>query len=169
MVQIILNYIFLLPKELAVLIIAAMPVLELRGAIPIGLSMGMEIKKVIFLSIIGNLLPIIPILFLLEPVSGFLRKFWPFNRFFDWLFKRTGKRAGLVERYEFLGLICFVAIPLPITGAWTGCVAATMLKIRFRYAFPAIAIGVCIASVIVLTVCLVGGGILYRVFIPHFN
>ena len=169
MIQSIINYISLLPKELAVSVIAALPVLELRGAIPIGLSMGLDIKRVFFFSILGNLLPIIPVLFFLQPVSDFLRKFWPFNRFFDWLFKRTGKRAGLVERYEFLGLICFVAIPLPVTGAWTGCVAATLFKIRFRYAFLAITIGVCIASVIVLTVCFAGGGILYRVFIPHFN
>jgi uncharacterized membrane protein len=169
MIQAILNYISLLPKELAVSIIAALPVLELRGAIPIGLSMGLEVKRVIFFSIIGNLLPVIPILFLFEPVSGFLRKFWPFNKFFHWLFERTRKRSGLIERYEFLGLICFVAIPLPVTGAWTGCVAATLFKMRFRYAFLAIAIGVCIASVIVLIVCFAGGGILYRVFIPHFN
>jgi uncharacterized membrane protein len=169
MVQSIINYISLLPKELAVSVIAALPVLELRGAIPIGLSMGLDIKRVFFFSILGNLLPIVPVLFLLQPVSGFLRKFWPFNKFFDWLFKRTGKRAGLVERYEFLGLMCFVAIPLPITGAWTGCVAATLFKIRFRYAFLAISIGVCIAAIIVTTVCVVGGGILYRVFIPHFN
>ena len=169
MIQLILNYLTSLPKELAVFIIAALPILELRGAIPIGLSMGIEIKRVVFLSIIGNLVPVVPILFLLEPVSGFLRKFWPFNKFFDWLFKRTKSRSGLIEKYEFLGLICFVAIPLPITGAWTGCVAATLFKMRFRYAFLAITIGVCIASSIVLAVCLVGGGILYRVFIPHFN
>ena len=169
MIQLILNYLTSLPKELAVFIIAALPVLELRGAIPIGLSMGIEIKRVVFLSIIGNLVPVVPILFLLQPVSDFLRRFWPFNRFFPWLFQRTKNRSGFIEKYEFLGLICFVAIPLPITGAWTGCVAATLFKIRFRYALLAITIGVCIAASIVLAVCLVGGGILYRVFIPHFN
>ena len=169
MVQTILNYLSSLPKELAVFIIAALPVLELRGAIPIGISMGIEIKRVVFFSIIGNLVPVVPILFLLEPVSGFLRRFWPFNKFFHWLFERTKSRSGLIEKYEFLGLIFFVAIPLPITGAWTGCVAATLFKMRFRYAFLAIAIGVCIASSMVLAVCLVGGGIWYHVFIPRFN
>ena len=169
MIQEIINLIALLPKELAVSVIAALPVLELRGAIPIGLSMGLDIKRVFFFSILGNLLPIAPVLFLLQPVSGFLRKFWLFNRFFDWLFERTRKRSALIEKYEFLGLMLFVAIPLPITGAWTGCVAATLFKIRFRYAFLAISIGVCIAAIIVTAVCVVGGGILYRVFIPHFN
>jgi uncharacterized membrane protein len=169
MIHSIINYLSSLPKDLAVFIISALPVLELRGAIPIGLSMGIEIKRVVFLSIIGNLVPVAPILFLLEPVSGALRRFWPFNRFFDWLFARTRKRSALIEKYEFLGLMLFVAIPLPVTGAWTGCVAATLFKIRFRYAFLAISIGVCIAAAIVTTVCLVGGGIFYRVFIPHFN
>jgi uncharacterized membrane protein len=169
MINAMLNYFSSLPRELIVLIVSAMPVLELRGAIPIGLSMGLEIKKTILFSIAGNLIPVVPALFLLEPVSGFLRRFWPFNRFFHWLFERTKRRSELIEKYEFLGLMLFVAIPLPITGAWTGCVAATLLKIRFRYAFSAIVLGVCIASVIVSAVCLMGGGILYRVFIPHFN
>jgi uncharacterized membrane protein len=169
MISAMLNYFSSLPRELTVLIVSAMPVLELRGAIPIGLSMGLEIKKTMLFSIIGNLMPVVPVLFLLEPVSGFLRRFWPFSRFFHWLFERTRRRSELIERYEFLGLMLFVAIPLPVTGAWTGCVAATLFKIRFRYAFSAIFLGICIASVIVSAVCLMGGGILYRVFIPHFN
>jgi uncharacterized membrane protein len=169
MIADILNYISCLPEELVVFITASLPVLELRGSIPIGLSMGMDIKTVMFFSIAGNLMPVVPILFLLQPVSGFLRRFWPFNKFFHWLFERTKTRAGFVERYEFLGLIFFVAIPLPITGAWTGCVAATLFKMRFRYAFLAIFIGICIASIIVSVVCVMGGGLLYRVFIPHIN
>jgi uncharacterized membrane protein len=168
MIQAILTSLFFLPKELAVTIIAALPILELRGAIPIGLSMGLEIKRVIFFSIIGNLIPVIPILFLLEPVSAYLRKFWLFKKFFDWLFERTRRRSDLIEKYEFLGLILFVAIPLPITGAWTGCVAATLFKIRLRYALLAIALGVFIAAAIVTAVSLAGKGIFYHVFIPHY-
>jgi uncharacterized membrane protein len=169
MMQAILNYLSSLPEDMVVLAVAGMPVLELRGAIPIGLSMGMEADRVVFLSIIGNIIPVVPILFLLEPVSEFLRGSRPFNRFFHWLFDRTKRRSRLMERYEFLGLICFVAIPFPVTGAWTGCVAATLFKMRFRYAFLAIIIGVCIAASIVLAVCLAGEGIFYRVFIPCVN
>jgi len=169
MITYILHYVSCLPKELAVIVVAAMPVLELRGAIPLGLAMGLDIRSVVFFSILGNLIPVIPILFLLEPVSEFLGRFWPFNRFFKWLFEKTRRRSDLVERYEFFGLMLFVAIPLPITGAWTACIAATLFKVRFRWAFSAIFIGVCIASVIVLLISLIGGGILYNVFIPHFN
>jgi len=168
MIQAILTSLSCLPKELMITIIAALPILELRGAIPIGLSMGLEIKRVIFFSIIGNLIPVIPILFLLEPVSAYLRKFWLFKKFFDWLFARTRRRSDLIEKYEFLGLILFVAIPLPITGAWTGCVAATLFKIRLRYAMLAITLGVVIAAAIVTAVSLAGKGIFYHVFIPHY-
>ncbi len=168
MVEAVLRSLSFLPKELVITIIAALPVLELRGAIPIGLSMGVEVKRVMLFSIIGNLIPVVPILFLLEPVSAYLRKFWLFKKFFEWLFERTRKRSDLIEKYEFLGLMLFVAIPLPITGAWTGCVAATLFKIRLRYALLAITLGVLIAAVIVTAVSLAGKGIFYHVFIPHY-
>ena len=138
-----------LPKELAVMISAALPVSELRGAIPLGLYLGLPLYKTVLLSIIGNLIPVVPILFFLTPVSEKLRHLPVFNKFFDWLFERTRKKADLIQRYEALGLILFVAIPLPVTGAWTGCVAASLFKIKFRYAFLAITTGVIIASVIV--------------------
>ena len=157
-----------LPKEIAVFIISMLPISELRGAIPFGISQGLGLKIVIPIAIAGNLVPVIPILFLLEPVSEYLRRFGIFKRFFDWLFERTRKKAHLVERYEILGLILFVAIPLPVTGAWTGAVAASLFKIRLRYAFLAIAIGVCIAAIIVTAISLIGKGLFYRVFIPHY-
>ena len=168
MIQAVLTSLSSLPKEIVITIIAALPVLELRGAIPIGLSMGVEVKKVLFFSIIGNLIPVVPILFLLEPVSEYLRRFWLFRKFFEWLFARTRKRSDLIEKYEFLGLMLFVAIPLPITGVWTGCVAATLLKIRLRYALLAITLGVFIAAFIVTAVSLAGKGFFYHVFIPHY-
>ncbi len=156
MVESIIHYLQGLPKELIILIIAALPISELRGAIPVGLSLNQPLFKTIILAISGNLIPVIPLLFLLEPVSKKLRQFKLWHRFFEWLFERTQRRAQLVERYGAIGLIFFVAIPLPITGAWTGCVAATLFKIRFRYAFAAITIGVIIAAAIVTTLTLLG-------------
>ena len=167
MIQAVLTSLSSLPKEIVITIIAALPVLELRGAIPIGLSMGVEVKKVLFFSIIGNLIPVVPILFLLEPVSEYLRRFWLFRKFFEWLFARTRKRSDLIEKYEFLGLMLFVAIPLPITGAWTGCVAATLFKIRLRYALPAIVAGILIAGAIVTAVTILGRGLFYNVFLAY--
>ncbi|RKY85110.1 hypothetical protein DRQ11_10460, partial [candidate division KSB1 bacterium] len=77
-----------------------------------------------------------------------------FNRFFDWLFRRTRKRSAVIEKYEALGLLLFVAIPLPVTGAWTGTVAAFIFGIRFRLAFPAIVGGILVAGVVVSLVSL---------------
>ena len=157
-----------LPRELTIFILGAMPVSELRGAIPFGVAMGLPIKKVLLLAITGNIVPVIPLLFLLEPVSAYLRRFFLFKRFFDWLYERTRRRAAVVEKYEALGLILFVAIPLPVTGAWTGCLAATLFKIRFRYALPAIIAGVLIAAAIVTAVTFIGKGFIYNVFLAHY-
>ncbi len=147
-------------KEIAVAFLAAMPVSELRGAIPLGLAMGFSPLKTYLLAFCGNILPVIPLLFLLQPVTDKLRRIDIFERFFNWLFERTRRKATLVEKFEAFGLILFVAIPLPVTGAWTGCVAATLFKIRFRYAFPAIAVGVCLAGFIVLGLSLAGKALL---------
>ena len=138
------------------MIVSALPVAELRGALPLALYYGMSFSKAYWLSVLGNIAIIAPVLVLLEPVSRRLRKFRIWARFFDWLFERTRKRADTVQKYEALGLALFVAIPLPITGAWTGVVAASLFKIRFRYAFVAIACGVMIAGFIVLTLCRLG-------------
>ncbi len=154
-----------LPNELITVIIAALPVSELRGAIPLALlTLKEPFLKVFFLSILGNLLPVIPLLLFLEPVSEKLRHFRLWQSFFDRLFERTKRKASLVEKYEALGLALFVAIPLPVTGAWTGCIAASLFKIKFRYAFLAICVGVVCAAVIVSVITLVGKGIFFICF-----
>jgi uncharacterized membrane protein len=146
-----------LPKEAITVIIAALPISELRGAIPVAYCvMKLSLPKTLILAYIGNMIPVIPLLVLLEPVSERLRRFHIWRRFFDWLFERTRRKAEIVQRYEALGLILFVAIPLPVTGAWTGCIAASLFKIKFRYAFPAILIGVLIAGAVVTVLTLTG-------------
>lgn len=146
-----------LPKEVITVIIAALPVVELRLAIPVAYwALKLSWPKTLALAYIGNMLPVIPLLVLLEPVSERLRRFHIWRRFFDWLFERTKRKAEIVQRYEALGLILFVAIPLPVTGAWTGCVAASLFKIKFRYAFSAILIGVIIAGIVVTALTLMG-------------
>lgn len=145
-----------LPKDLVVLITAALPVSELRGAIPLALSFGMTMQKAFLLSVIGNFIPVIPVLFLLEPVSNRLAKLKVFARFFDWLFTRTRKKAETIQKYELLGLVIFVAIPLPMTGAWSGAIAASLLKIKFRYAVTGIILGILVAGLIVSSLCALG-------------
>jgi uncharacterized membrane protein len=143
-------------KEIMVMIIAALPVLELRWAIPQALFWKMPLLKGFSLAVIGNIVPVVPALFLLEPVSNKLRKFKLWARFFDWFSERTKKNAELVQKYEALGLALFVAVPIPGTGAWAGCLAASMFKIKFRYALLAICAGVLGAGIIVSSFCLLG-------------
>ncbi len=156
MINIIINWLKDVPKEYIVMLVGALPISELRGAIPLALSFGMPLGKAFWLSVIGNSIPVAPALFLLEPVSNRLRRFKIWSRFFDWLFERTKKKADTVQKYEALGLAIFVAIPLPITGAWSGVVAASLFKIRFRYAFIAILAGIIGAGLIVSSLCQLG-------------
>ncbi|MCK4260887.1 MAG: small multi-drug export protein [Halanaerobiales bacterium] len=148
------NYIFelfnqFLSKELAVLLTAAFPIVELRAAIPMAIAFGLSPGKAFILGVVGNLLPIIPLLLLLDPVTRFLtRHFRTFARFFEWLHARTLKKSDKIEKYGALGLIIFTAVPLPTTGAWTACVAAILFQIPFKRAFFAISIGVVIAGVV---------------------
>ncbi len=156
MLNTILHWLKDIPKEYIVMIVAALPIAELRGAIPLALSFGMPLSEAFWLSIIGNISFVAPALFLFEPVSNALRKFKLWSRFFDWVFERTKKNANAIQKYEALGLAIFVAIPLPMTGAWSGVIAASLFKIRFRYAFIAIAAGVILAGLIVSALCALG-------------
>jgi len=140
-----------------VVAIATLPIFELRGSIPVAIwYYKMPWWESYLLSFIGNLLPIIPIILLIGPVSNFLMKrskLW--RRFFTWVFERSRRRGGdLVEKYEALGLAIFVAIPLPVTGAWTGSMLAFLMRVRARRAFPAILAGVLLAGVVVTIVTL---------------
>lgn len=155
MINAVIDALRTVPREWTTIIVAALPIAELRGGIPAGLLMGLSPAKSFFLSLIGNSIPIIPVLFLLEPVSNRLRHFRLWRAFFDWLFEMTRKKGDIVQRYEALGLMLFVAIPLPMTGVWSGCVAASLFKVKFRYALPAIFLGMVMAGLIVLAVCMI--------------
>jgi len=139
-----------LPPPVAVVLIAMLPVFELRGAIPAGYALGMTNPVLIYtLAVIGNFLPVLPILLLMGPAERHLRRFSVMDRFFTWLFRRTVSRSKVIKRYESLGLILFVAIPAPMTGAWTGSLAAYLFKLPLRMAIPCIILGILIAGVVV--------------------
>ncbi|MDY6765341.1 MAG: small multi-drug export protein, partial [Halobacteria archaeon] len=113
-----------LPPELTVVFIALLPVFELRGAIPVAMGLyGMSPAEAFILGVLGNVIPVLPLLIFLEPVSEFLRaRSKIFDMFFDWLFARTRRKIeDKYRKYGAIALIPFVAIPLPVTGAWTGC------------------------------------------------
>ncbi len=145
-----------IPKEYIVMIVGALPISELRGAIPLGLFYGMSLNKAFWLAVLGNISFIVPALFLFEPISNRLRKFKLWARFFNWLFERTKKNSDTIQKYEALGLAIFVAVAITMKGAWSGVDAASLFKIRFRYAFIAIVAGVIGAGLIVSTLCALG-------------
>jgi len=140
-----------IPPFLVVMIISMLPIFELRGGIPAGAALGMPVWQAAIFAVIGNMIPIPFILLLLGPVSRWLSEHSDLmRRFFDWLFARTRrKHTQAFERWKEFALVIFVAIPLPITGAWTGSVAAFLFGIPFRQALPLIFCGVVIAAVVV--------------------
>ena len=144
-------------KELVVIIISALPILELRGALPIALNVfHFSWYYALPLAIIGNLLPVPIILLFLSTVSRGLSKIGFFDRLLHRLFEHARRRGKIVEKYERIGLALFVAIPLPVTGAWTGSLVAVLFGLKLGHAFLSIFIGVCIAGVIVTCLSLLG-------------
>lgn len=140
------------PPELATVIISTLPVAELRGSIPIAITIyNLDPIVAYVLSVLGNMIPAILILSLLGPLSGYLmQRFSWANNFFEWLFDRTKRKfSGKYEKWGYLALTLFVAIPLPVTGVWTGSVAAFLFGIPKKIAFGLIFLGAAIAGVIV--------------------
>ncbi len=137
--------------------ISASPVSELRGGIPVAIGVYHFPWYYAYLfAVIGNLLPVPFALLFLNGIVRILSNVSLFKRIIDWFFARTRSRAKVVERYRRIGLAVFVAIPLPITGAWTGSIVAMLLDLKFRLAFPAIVIGVLIAGIIVIAFTMLG-------------
>lgn len=126
------------------------PVIELRGAIPIGVGSGLPYWVAVVISVVGNLIPVPFIILFIRKIFELMRK-W--SKKLDGLVTRLEKRAesksDVVQKYAFWGLFILVAIPLPGTGAWTGALVAAMLDMRLKRAFPAIVLGVIGAAVIV--------------------
>jgi uncharacterized membrane protein len=141
----------IIPGWLMTLIAAFLPISEVRGAIPLAVGVyGYSPAEAYLISVFGNLLPVIPLLLFLGPVSEYLRRFEIGDRFFTWLFART-RRKCLQDHKNFglTALAIFVATPLPMTGAWTGCALAFLLGFRFWPAFAAIATGILLAGAVV--------------------
>ncbi len=142
-----------LPDEFITSCLAALPVTELRGSIPFAAAfLDMTWQQALFWSILGNLVPVPFILKLLEPAERLLCRWSIMESFFRWLYERTRRRGKVVERYKAIGLILFVSIPLPVTGAWTGSVAAHVFGIKFGKALIAVFAGICIAGILVTLV-----------------
>lgn len=142
-------------------VIAMVPVLELRGAIPIGTAHGLDIRAAIAAAVVGNLIPVPFIIVFIRKVFAWLRKKSArLDALVDRIESHAQKKSDVVLKYAFWGLVVLVAIPLPGTGAWTGALIAAMLDMRIKRAFPAIALGVVIAGFIVAFVTYGAGALI---------
>ncbi|OYD07702.1 COG2426 family protein [Paludifilum halophilum] len=131
------------PKELQVLILAGLPFIELRGAIPYATLVGLPYYQGLIIGIIGNLIPIIPLLYFFEPLMGWVYKKSPrYRKFFQGIQKRAVKNGNSIRKYGApLGLFLFVAVPVPGTGAYTACFAAAFFRVPFWVSAVSIAVG----------------------------
>jgi len=148
----------ILPQWFQIFFLSMIPWLESRYVIPFAISsFGWDWWQAFPIAVAGNMLPVPFILLFFKFAEKFLRnyKFW--TRIMDWLFSRTRRRAdSKIQKYEYLGLILFVAIPLPFTGAWTGSLIAYLFDLKFSKSLLTIFIGVIIAASVVTFLILTG-------------
>ena len=137
-----------LKNYLWVFFLSMVPVLELRAAIPVGATLGLEWVANYLICVIGNMIPVPFILLFIRHVLEWMKKVPHLNKIAIWVENKAQKNTPQVQKYASLGLLIFVARPLPGTGAWTGALVAAMLDMRMKYAIPSIFCGVLIAGLI---------------------
>lgn len=152
----------ILGKELSVFICSMLPVIELRGSIPMAFALGMPWWEAYLISAIGNIFPVPFILLLINVIIKWLAKskFKLLNKFANFLLSKVEKNRAKIEKYSFWGLCLFVAIPLPATGAWTGALVAGVIGMKSWKAFLSTMFGVMIAGAIVTLIVYGGFGFL---------
>ena len=150
MLELIESYFAGINKALAVFIVSMMPVVELRGAIPFGVSLGLDWREVYILSVIGNTIPVPFIILFFRPLIEYMDKTKLFGKLASKLRHRTNSKIKDLNKYKMLGLFLFVAIPLPGTGAWTGSAIAALLKMRVKHSFWPIFAGVLSAGILMM-------------------
>ena len=130
-------------KEAIVFIISMIPIVELRGALLVaGPILGVPVAEAIPLSIIGNIVPVPFILLLITPIFTWMKGTKKLKPLVEKMEARAMSKKDQIEKYEFWGLVLFVGIPLPGTGAWTGSLIAALLGVKFKKAFPAVVLGI---------------------------
>jgi len=134
-----------------VLIVSAMPISEIRGGIPLAIYYGLNPISAYLVAFVGNLIPIPLLLLSLDKLMKFMMRMDGFKGFYNRLIERVEKKRDLIEKYGYIGLTLFVAIPLPITGAWTATLLAIVLNLKKVKSLLFISVGIGIAGLIVLT------------------
>ena len=139
-------------RELSVFAISLMPILELRGGLIAAALLDLNPITSYIISIIGNVLPVPFILWLINSILNWMRNSKKFKGIANWLDGKVNKHKAQIEKYGFWGLVIFIGIPLPGTGAWTGCLIAAVLNMDRKKAFLAATLGILMASVIMMLV-----------------
>lgn len=148
-------------KIILTFFVAMLPIIELRGAIPIGVGLELNMWVSIIVSVFGNVVPIPFIILFIQKIFNWMRNVCkPFKNLVEYFEKKADKHFEKVEKYGFWGLFILVAIPLPGTGAWTGALVAALLGMKLKHSFPAIALGVVCAGIIVSILTYMGINIL---------
>ncbi len=135
-------------KDIVVFIISMIPILELRGGLIAAALLKVPYIKALILCMVGNIIPIPFILLFINKIFEWLKGFKATRGIVERLEKRAMGKSEKIQRYEFLGLMLFVGIPLPGTGAWTGSLVSALLGIKLKKAVPAIFLGILLASAI---------------------
>ncbi|MFA5316948.1 MAG: small multi-drug export protein [Dehalococcoidales bacterium] len=143
--------------EVIIFFASALPIAESRVALPLAINLfGISWYRALFPAIIGNLLPVPPLLLFFASLGRLLDHWELSRRVSDRVFESIRKRAALVEKYGTIGLVLFVAVPFPGTGAWTGAMVASLMGLGFRRAMLAITSGVIISAAVVTALSLIG-------------
>ena len=140
-------------KYLITFFLGMCPVIEIRGAIPVGVSLGLSYFESFIIGFIGNIIPIFFIVKFIGPIFEFFRRWKIFRVIIDWASNKATKKieeSTKLQNYTALGLFIFVAVPIPTTGAWVGSLIANFLHVPLKKAFPPLALGVLTAGIIVL-------------------
>ena len=137
-------------KLIITFLMSMVPVIELRGALPSGVAMGLTPWTAFIVSVIGNMVPVTFIILFIRRLLDWMKKFDAFRRIAEKLEEKAKKHEDKIVKYEALGLFILVALPLPGTGAWTGSLVAAIFDLRLRNAVPVIFAGVITAGLIVL-------------------
>ena len=146
-----------IPAEWVVFMVSLFPLLECRGGIVVGRLLGLPLEVTLIFSIIGNILPIPFILLFIRKIFAWLKPTKVFGKLVCKLEERAMKKSSALEKGEFWGLLLFVGVPLPGTGAWTGSLIASLMRVDIKKASLAILIGIAMATTIM---CLLMYGIL---------